>query len=274
MAKILLVESDPETARTSRDWLLLQGFAVDVASDGQHALQLLSEQDYDLILLDVQINVMSGTEVCRRYRSRNGCARILMYSAQDSVSAKTDGLDAGADDFIKKPYDLKEITARIRALMRRSLSLTGSQIVICDLVIDLPNHKVMRGNQEIQLQPQEFALLEYLMRNPDRLFSAEHLVKRVWRGISSVYTVRTHIKTLRKKIDLPELPALIKTVHGVGYGIMSSSQRAELMYEDISAFGTSNQNLAGTSQHDSSESDTRFGTAEPTSPDKKDDVQE
>lgn len=226
MAKILVIESDVELARTVRDWLLLQGYTADSVSQGKEAIEVLCQQDFDVILLDAQLIGLSGIEVCRSYRRNGGCGRILMYSSRDSIAAKEDGLDSGADDYIRKPFDLREIGARIRALMRRSLALTGTQLTVCDLVVDIPNHKVIRDDQEIQLQPQEFALLEYLMRHPDRLFSAEHLVKRVWRGVSSVYTVRTHIKTLRKKIDLPGMPPLIKTVHGVGYGLISAGQRA------------------------------------------------
>lgn len=223
MPKLLLIDSEIEPAHAAREFLLAQGHAVDLVLDGNEAIELLKARDYDVVLLDADVTGMRGIDLCRTYRSQNGYARILMYSARSSSAMKTEALDSGADDYIQKPFDLNEINARIRALMRRSLSMTGAQIVVCDLVLDLPNHRVLRDNQEIQLQPQEFVLLEYLMRHPDRLFSAEHLVKRVWRGISSVNTVRTHIKTLRKKIDLPGLPVLIRTVHGVGYGIASFS---------------------------------------------------
>lgn len=219
MAKILVVEDEKDLAHSVRDWLLLEGHKVDAVLDGQQALEWLQFNEYDVVVLDIFLPGLDGFEVCRRYRRSGGLARVLMLTAKSAVSDKESGLDAGADDYITKPFDLKEVSARIRALMRRSISVIGAQLVAADLTVDLTAHRVMRGQQEIKLLPQEFALLEFMIRQPNRIFSADTLIKRVWNGNSSVDTVRTHIKTLRKKVDLPGCEPLIRTVHGVGYSL-------------------------------------------------------
>ncbi len=142
-----------------------------------------------------------------------------MLSAKDADIDKEEGFDAGADDYVTKPCNLKEVAARIRALMRRSLTVAGAHLVAGDLILEPANHKVTRSGVEIRLLPQEFALLEFLMREPNKVFSAEVLSKRVWRGHSSLDTVRTHIKTLRKKIERKDSLPRIETLHGLGYSL-------------------------------------------------------
>jgi DNA-binding response OmpR family regulator len=219
MAKILIVEDEKDLAHSVRDWLLLEGHRVDAVQDGNQALEWLRSNEYDVIVLDVLLPGLDGFEVCRRYRRSGGLGRVLMLTAKSGINDKESGLDAGADDYITKPFDLKEVSARVRALMRRSISVVGAQLIAADLIVDLTVRKVSRGDNEIKLLPQEFALLEFMIRQPNRIFSADTLIKRVWNGNSSVDTVRTHIKTLRKKVDLPGLQPLIKTVHGVGYSL-------------------------------------------------------
>jgi DNA-binding response OmpR family regulator len=223
MVKILVVEDEVDLAASLHDWLVLEGHRVEVANDGQQAIDVLAVNDFDVIILDLMLPKVDGIELCKSYRTKGGGARILMLTAKSSVAEKELGLDNGADDYLSKPYDLKEVSARIRALMRRSLSVVGSAIVVADLQLDPHAHTVSRGNVELNLLPQEFALLEFFMRNPNRIFSAETLIKRVWHGNSSVDTVRTHIKTLRKKVDLPNLPQTIRTIHGVGYSLTPAS---------------------------------------------------
>lgn len=219
MPKILVVEDELELATSIRDWLLLEKHRVDVCNSGLEASLVLKENVYDIVILDVMLPGMNGFEVCRSYRRNGGAARILMVTAKNAISDKENGLDSGADDYITKPFDLKEISARVRALMRRSLDVHSTNISLSDLVIEVDLHRVTRGGEEIKLLPQEFNLLEFLMRNQNRIFSAEALIQRVWHGNSSVNTVRTHIKTLRKKVDGKNSVQLIRTIHGVGYSI-------------------------------------------------------
>jgi DNA-binding response OmpR family regulator len=219
MAKILVVEDEADLADSLRDWLILEGHRVEVSNDGKQALEMLSQSEYDVIVLDLMLPGIDGLQVCRQYRTSGGGSRILMLTAKTTVNDKEEGLDCGADDYIGKPYDLKEVSARVRALMRRSISVVGTSLSLGDLVLDPTLHTASRASIPLQLLPQEFALLEFLMRNPNRIFNAESLIRRVWHGNSSVDTVRTHIKTLRKKVDTPDLPPVIKTIHGVGYSL-------------------------------------------------------
>lgn len=220
MAKILVVEDEKALADSIAEWLAGEGHRLHSIYNGDAALELLKrESDFDIIILDIMLPGLGGLELCRQYRGHGGNARILMVTSRGSVSDKEDGLDSGADDYLTKPFDLKELSARVRALMRRSVSVVGAQLSLADIIMDIEKRQVYRAGNEIKLLPQEFALLEFLMRHPDRIFSPEILIKRVWHGNSTIDTVRTHIKTLRKKVDLPGMPELIKTMHGVGYTV-------------------------------------------------------
>ena len=224
MAKILVVEDEHELGSTIRDWLILEGHRVELVPDGSTALKKLTTIPYDLIILDVIIPRMSGLEVCAKYRQQGGCARILMLTGKGTLEAKQDGFEAGTDDYITKPFDLKELSIRVNALMRRSLNLSGNQLFLDDLVIDLATFEVSRGGQRIKILPQELALLEFMAKHPNRIFSVDSLIQSVWHGRSSPETVRTHIKTLRKKIDLPGHTPLIKTVHRMGYTLCAEER--------------------------------------------------
>ncbi|MBX9693033.1 MAG: response regulator transcription factor [Cyanobacteria bacterium] len=219
MARILIVEDEQHLAESMRGWLILEGHHVDVCMGGDLAARMLAAQLYDVIILDILLPGINGIELCKRYREHGGTARILVASAKGTSADKLRGLDAGADDYISKPFDLMELSARVRALMRRSVSMIGNQIVVSDLIMDLSTHQVQRAGRDVKLLPQEFSLLEFLARQPNKLFSAEVLIERLWHGKASIDTLRTHIKTLRKKIDVPGAQPMIKTVHGVGYAL-------------------------------------------------------
>jgi DNA-binding response OmpR family regulator len=219
MAKILVVEDERALAETIRDWLILEQHRVDVCHDGKEAQCTLSTDEYDVVMLDIMLPSVDGFEICRSYRRQGGTARILMITAKSTISDKEQGLDYGADDYITKPLDLNELSARVRALMRRSLTVDEPELVCADLRVQTNQRKVTRGGLEIKLLPQEFELLQFLIRQPHRIFSAETLVSRVWQGQSSTNTVRTHIKTLRRKLDLNGSEPLIRTIHGVGYSL-------------------------------------------------------
>lgn len=221
MAKILIVEDEIDLATPIAQYLGEENHLVEICSNGQDALERLRVYQYDLLILDWMLPGVSGVDICRKFRSQGGDTPILMLTARSEIEEKETGLDAGADDYLTKPFHLKELAARIRALLRRPGQASNTELVVADLVLDSKLVKVTRAGHEIQLLPKEFSLLEFLMRHPSQVFSADHLIDRVWSSDSLAMpeTVRTHIKTLRRKIDLPGHPGLIKTVHGVGYKI-------------------------------------------------------
>ena len=219
MAKILIVEDETELAKPIASWLTAQGHVVEVVNDGSEAISYLRMHQYDLIVLDWMLPGLSGLEICQQYRSRGGKGLVLMLTARKTVDDKARGLDAGADDYLEKPFHLKELTARIRALLRRSATISGVIVEAGVLKLDSVKHKVWRGTQEIILSPKEFALLELFIRHPQQYFSADAIIDRIWRSDAEITsdTIRMHVKSLRRKIDMPGQTSLIHTLHGVGY---------------------------------------------------------
>lgn len=220
MAKILIVEDDPELSGVLQDWLVSEHHVVDTVDDGTEADQLLRHYAFDLVVLDWDLPGMLGVEVCRQFRSRGGSTPILMLTGKGEIKDKTTGLDAGADDYLTKPFHPDELSARVRALLRRPAPVTATnELKAGDLVLEPGTYRVMRAGKDIRLLPKEFALLEFLMRHPNVVFSAEALIDRVWSSDSdaSPDTVRTNIKRLRQKIDTEGQRPMIATVHGVGY---------------------------------------------------------
>lgn len=219
MAKILLVEDDKVTSSMVRDWLENDRFTVEEAHTGEDALSFLRAYQYDLVVLDWMLPETSGVDVLKAYRSAGGQSPVLMLTGQTQIESKEIGLDCGADDYLTKPFDMRELSARIRALLRRPASTIDSILRCDDLELDTRRSQVRRGNKEIKLMPTEYALLEFLMRNQDRLFSSAELLERVWSSDSQATEigVRTYITRLRKKIDVDGAPSLITNVHGMGY---------------------------------------------------------
>jgi DNA-binding response OmpR family regulator len=217
MARILVVDDEMDLCDSICKWLGPEGHHVETSYDGSAALSKLCGSTYDLVILDVMLPELDGVSVCKQYRESGGCARILLLTAKNDVVDREAGLDAGADDFLGKPFDMRELSARLRALMRRSLDISGAVLQVGSLKLHTGDFLVTRDEQRIILLPQEFALLEFLMKHVNVIFSTETLIKRVWHGSASVETVRTHIKTLRKKIEKPGGSPQIKTIHGVGY---------------------------------------------------------
>lgn len=226
MAKILLVEDEPEFSTLICEWLKASDHhVVDAVQKGEEALDLLRFYKFDMIILDWMLPGMSGLEVCKAFRSTGGTTPVLMLTAKTHVDEKEAGLDAGADDYLTKPFELKELSARIRALLRRPVAFSGTVLKAGDVVMDTASYKVTRSGEDIQLLPKEFALLEFLMRHQNQVFSPEALLDRVWTSDSeaSPETIRTYIKRLRKKIDLEGKPSILSTVHGVGYKLDTPS---------------------------------------------------
>jgi DNA-binding response OmpR family regulator len=224
MAKILVVEDEPDLAGPIRDWLSTENHLVEIVDNGNLAVDYLRVNKYDLIVLDLMLPGMGGMDVCRWFREHAGTTAILMLTAKGSIEDKEAGLDAGADDYLTKPFHLKELAARIRALLRRPAQVSRRSYQIGDLEIDTAKRLVRKQDREVHLLPKEYSLLEFLVRHAGQIFSAEALLERVWASDSSAMpeTVRTNIKTLRKKIDTAGRASIISTVHGIGYKIEAS----------------------------------------------------
>jgi DNA-binding response OmpR family regulator len=191
---------------------------VEVVHDGQSAVDYLQVSQYDLVVLDWMMPRMSGIEVCKWQRARGDKTPILMLTARGELEDKEVGLDSGADDYLTKPFHLRELLARVRALLRRGVSATN-ELRASDLVLDPVARRLFRGDREIKLEPKEFNLLEFLMRHPNQAFKADALVSRVWESDSEVSpdAVRVYVRGLRKKIDVDGKDSIIATVHGSGY---------------------------------------------------------
>lgn len=220
MAKILLVEDEVDLARLIQNWLTREHHLVEVVSEGDLALNQLRTYNYDLVILDVMLPGMSGVDVCREFRQARGNTPVLIITAKSSLEDKEKGFTAGADDYLTKPFHLKELDFRVKALLRRG-NPTRSNIFNLgqDVIVDADEHQVMKDGVEVHLLPKEFRLLEFLARHPNRVFSSEELLENVWESDSSYHndTVRGHITRLRKKLDSPGKPSIIATVYGVGY---------------------------------------------------------
>jgi len=223
MAKILLVEDDVEFSGIVQGWLSNEHHVVEVVHDGTEGRHWLQIYEYDLVILDWQLPGMSGVDLCKQFRAQGGLTPILMLTGKSAVAEKETGLDSGADDYLTKPFHMKELSARVRALLRRASRGTSNVLTIGGLVLDPANYRVTMNGGEISLQKREFALLEFLMRNPNRVFSAEALLERVWATESDVTpdAIRVYIMRLRKKIVDGEKSSMIQTVHGVGYKLQT-----------------------------------------------------
>jgi DNA-binding response OmpR family regulator len=221
MGKILVVEDEADLAKLVRNWLERDKHLVEVIDNGFEALTHLQINKFDVIILDLMLPELSGMEVCRRYRQGKGKTPILMLTAKNSVEDKEAGLDAGADDYLTKPFNMKELAARVRALIRRASDHPNSMYTLRDIEIDASEYRVTKAGAEIHLLPKEFRLLEFLVRHPHQVFSAEDLLASVWESDTSALldTVRGHIKRLRKKLDTPGQSSIISTVYGIGYRI-------------------------------------------------------
>jgi two-component system OmpR family response regulator len=217
--RLLLVEDDTGMAEMLSQSLRRQGYAVDRAASGQDALWRVNESRYDAVVLDAMIPPPDGFEVCRRMRDEGRWVPVIMLTARDAVADRIQGLDAGADDYLTKPFALGELHARLRALIRRDPAERPAVLRVGDLVLDPGTRQVRRGDAEISLSPKEYALLAEFMRRPGEVLSRAYLIEHVWDfaydGTSNV--VDAYVKHLRNKIDRPFDRDTIKTVRAVGY---------------------------------------------------------
>lgn len=223
MAKILLVEDDMTLAQSIQLWLKSREQIVEHVSDGNAALELITLSSYEVIILDWELPGLSGLEVCRRLRAAQNKVPILMLTGRDSDEQKVAGLDSGADDYLTKPFSLKELSARLRALVRRSAGVASNILKVDDITLDSDSHRVTRGGEDIELMPREFAVFEFLLRNKNQVFSSEALLQKIWHtdSDSSREAVRACIKRLRQRIDASddEGTSIIETVPKIGYRI-------------------------------------------------------
>jgi DNA-binding response OmpR family regulator len=218
MVKILLVEDNEDISNTVRTYLTFEHYTVETMADGVEARSLLKSFAYDLIILDWQLPGMSGVEICKEYRSQKGKTPVLMLTGKSSITDKLEGLDSGADDYLTKPFDMRELGSRVRALLRRPAELMDTECLRAGpLSLDPAKHVAMREGVPVVLVPREFQVFEFLMRHPNQVFTAEALLNRVWPSESDATeeALRIAMKRLRKKID-PDSQVL-KNIHGVGY---------------------------------------------------------
>lgn len=219
--RILIIEDNHRLSDSLRDALTEDGYAVDTAFDGVDGEDLALLTPYDVIILDLMLPKRDGIEVCRSLRDQRISTPILMLTARDGLEDKVLGLDSGADDYLIKPFEIKELRARLRALLRRDSSEKGGGLMIDDLRLDPATHYVWRGEHSIDLTAKEYTLLEYMMRNPNRLITREMAVSHLWDSDQSIASnvVDVYIRRLRRKVDDPFPTKLIETVRGAGYRI-------------------------------------------------------
>jgi DNA-binding response OmpR family regulator len=219
--RILVAEGDAPLADSLRQQLVQEQFAVQLASDGIEAQRLAANQAFDLVILDLNLPGAAGLEILRNIRSHKPDLPVMVVTGSSQVEERVRGLDAGADDYVAKPFAFAELAARIRAVLRRGNRPANAVLTIADLAVDRVNHTVQRAGHNIELSPKEFALLEYLMRHAGQPVTRTAIVEQVWKLNFDTMTnvVDVYINYLRRKVDTGYDRALIRTVRGVGYQI-------------------------------------------------------
>jgi len=217
--RILVVDDDRRLCGIIKRGLLEEGYAVDVAHDGEEGEYLAESESYDVIILDIMMPLKDGLEVCRNLREKRVNTAILMLTARDSVEDRVTGLDAGADDYLVKPFAFNELLARIRALLRREGASKSPRIQVGDLVLDTVTRESWRGQRPIELTTKEYTILEYFMRHPNMVITRTMLQEHAWDydfdSLSNLIDV--YIRRLRRKIDNGEPESMFQTVRGAGY---------------------------------------------------------
>lgn len=223
MTRLLVVDDDPALSRTLRRALTVEGYAVDTAADGQEALDRIGDGGYDAVVLDVSMPRVDGLAVCRRLRERRDRTPVLMLTARDGVRDRVSGLDAGADDYLVKPFALDELNARLRALLRRASDDGGpggeGRLTYADLVLDLQTYRATRAGRPLELTRTEHRLLELFLRNPEQVLPRDVIYERVW-GFDISLTSNSldvYVGYLRRKTEEDGEPRVIQTVRGVGF---------------------------------------------------------
>jgi len=217
--RILVVEDEPAAAAVLAKGLREHSYAVDIAADGAAALEQVAGADYDLVILDVLLPRINGLELCRRLRDFGSTVPILMLTARGGLEQRVEGLDAGADDYLSKPYHFPELLARVRALLRRGPALANAELLVADLAVDTRSQIVKRHGRPVQLTTKEFALLEYLVRRQGHVVSRSDIAEHVWDDSFDPESnlIEVYIQRLRRKVDDGHEVKLIQTRRGSGY---------------------------------------------------------
>ncbi|MFI9841561.1 response regulator transcription factor [Nonomuraea sp. NPDC051941] len=216
--RVLVVEDERRMAAALQRGLQAEGFAVDLAHDGEEGLHAARQGDYDIVVLDIMLPRLSGYNVCKQLRAEENWVPILMLSAKDGEYDMADGLDLGADDYLTKPFSYVVLVARLRALLRRDAGRRPSVLVAGDLSLDPARRRVERDGSSIELTPREFALLEYLIRRRDEVVSKAEILEHVWDTFDTdPNVVEVYVGYLRRKIDVPFGRNALQTVRGAGY---------------------------------------------------------
>jgi DNA-binding response OmpR family regulator len=220
--RILVIEDEPKIAQAVKRGLELKGYAVDAVHDADTGYSYATDADYDAIVLDRMLpGSMDGVALCQKVRAEGITTPIIMLTARGTIGDRVEGLNSGADDYLVKPFSFDELTARVRALLRRPAATVGSILKVDDLSLDPTNFEVKRGDEGIKLSHKEFALLEYFMHHPGQVITKEMIVNHVWNEDADILpnTIEVYIGYLRNKIDrpFPEAKALLQTMRGFGY---------------------------------------------------------
>jgi DNA-binding response OmpR family regulator len=217
--RILVVEDEARLAAVLRRGLQEQGYAVDVAHDGEEGLRLAEQEDYDLVLLDVLLPVLDGLSVCRSLRAARRPMPILMLTARDAIDDRVAGLDSGADDYLVKPFAFRELLARVRALLRRELLARDPVLRVADLEVNTVTHEVRRAGRPVELTSKEYTVLEYFVRNPNHVLTRTQIAEHVWDYdfVAMSNVVDVYVGYLRRKLADHREPRLLQTVRGAGY---------------------------------------------------------
>ena len=217
--RILIVEDEKKVAAFIKKGLEEETYAVDIATDGEEGLHLGEQNQYDLIILDLMLPKINGLDILSSLRAKKNGVPILLLTAKDSVEDKVKGLNLGADDYLTKPFAFSELLARIRVLLRRGKVESKTTLEIADLTLNLVSHKVRRGDEEIELTGKEYSLLEYFMRNQEKVLTRTMIAEHVWDYNFDTFTnvIDVYVNHLRKKIDKNFPTKLLHTLRGVGY---------------------------------------------------------
>lgn len=224
---ILVVEDEIKITRFIKKGLEMEHYTVEVAYDGEEALDMAEINSYDLIILDIMLPKIDGLDVCKRLRQAKVEAPIIMLTARDAVEDRINGLDAGADDYLVKPFAFGELVARIRALLRREKTVKSIKLKVGDLVLDPVTHEVHRGEKEIKLSSKEYRLLDYMMRRPGQICTRTMIGEHIWgyNFTEDSNVIDVYISYLRRKVDKGHRDKLIHTVRDVGYKIKNKDER-------------------------------------------------
>lgn len=223
-----MIDDDKVLCDHAREWFEADNHAFECVYTGREGLERLTYFQYDVSVIDLGLPDMDGGDIIAKYRWQGGLCPIIVLTGQSDLERKESALDSGADDYLVKPFHLRELSARIRALLRRPPAITRTVLQIADLQLDPTTKRVNRGGLEVELLPREFALLEFLMRHAEQFFSSDILLERVWVAESetSPDVIRVYVNRLRSKIDLPGRQPLIQTQRGYGYRITSAIDKA------------------------------------------------